>query len=214
MRLAPRKTACDTPTWWPSGWYCKQNTSCKYFEIIESSWIFLNLVQIFRVPKKIPIPLQYDMLKHLHTRHFGIEKTRHPSRESVYWPNISKEIDHLIQPCDTCQPSKRQHESEPLLSHEIPSTPWTKLGTDLLQTGNDNYLLITDYHFKIPSSLQASKHFKFRSGKTHVWNIQPIWSPQGNHLQLWTPVRYQTAIQGKVWKMGNHTKDFFTNQMV
>ncbi|KAJ8046317.1 hypothetical protein HOLleu_04951 [Holothuria leucospilota] len=98
----------------------------------------------------IPKPLQSDILSQLHTGHLGIEKTRRLSRESVYWQHINKDIDQLIKSCDICQTSQPQQENEPLIPHEIPSTPWTKIATDLYQIGKDDYLLITDYHSKYP----------------------------------------------------------------
>lgn len=98
----------------------------------------------------IPKPLQSDILSQLHTGHLGIEKTRRLSRESVYWQHINKDIDQLIKSCDICQTSQPQQENEPLIPHEIPSTPWTKTATDLYQIGKDDFLLITDYHSKYP----------------------------------------------------------------
>ncbi|KAJ8023319.1 hypothetical protein HOLleu_35705 [Holothuria leucospilota] len=98
----------------------------------------------------IPKPLHADILNQLHNGHQGIEKTRRLARESVYWPNINRDIEKLVSSCSICQELQPSQTREPLEPHEIPSTPWTKLATDLFTLDNNNYLLITDYHSKYP----------------------------------------------------------------
>ena len=75
----------------------------------------------------IPQSLQGDILKQLHAGHMGVEKTRRLARESVYWPNINDHIQKLIAKCDTCRECDPRQEKEPLIPHEIPPSPWTKL---------------------------------------------------------------------------------------
>ena len=98
----------------------------------------------------IPEKLQSDILDQLHGAHMGIEKTRRLARESVYWPGINKDIEQITKTCETCQESQPSQRKEPLQPHEVPSTPWTKLGSDLFAVDGDDYLLITDYHSKYP----------------------------------------------------------------
>ncbi|KAJ8049524.1 hypothetical protein HOLleu_02307 [Holothuria leucospilota] len=100
----------------------------------------------------IPKPLQADILNQLHNSHQGIEKTRRLARESLYWPNINRDIEKLVSSCSICQELQPSQTREPLEPHETPSTPWTKLATDLFTLDNNNYLLITDYHSKYPQS--------------------------------------------------------------
>ena len=40
-------------------------------------------------------------------------------------------------------PSKSTH---PLLHHEVPTTPWKKIGSDIFRNGNKTYLIIADYY--------------------------------------------------------------------
>jgi transposase InsO family protein len=98
----------------------------------------------------IPEVLRSDILEQLHHGHFGIEKTRRLARESVYWPKINQDIEQLTKKCETCQAHQPSHQKEPLEPHDIPTTPWTKLATDLFQLDGDDYLLMTDYHSKYP----------------------------------------------------------------
>ena len=77
-----------------------------------------------------------------------IEKTRLLMRKPVYWPNIYKDKETMVKCSTVCQESQTEHRQQPLLAHDVPSTPWTKVASDMFQIKGDNYLLITDYHSK------------------------------------------------------------------
>ena len=53
----------------------------------------------------IPDALRCDILHQLHAAHLGIEKTKLLMRESVYWPNICKDIETMEKCCAVCQES-------------------------------------------------------------------------------------------------------------
>ena len=48
-------------------------------------------------------------------------------------------------------PSKKK---EPLKPHELPTKPWQKIGTDLFEYANKNYLVIMDYYSLWPEVYQ------------------------------------------------------------
>ena len=98
----------------------------------------------------IPSTLQDDILNQLHVGHMGIERTRRLARGTVFWPNISKDIEHITKTCAACQELQTKQQKEPLQPHDIPTAPWTKLGTDLFVLNREDYLLVTDYHSKYP----------------------------------------------------------------
>ena len=75
--------------------------------------------------------MRSDILHQLHAAHLGIEKTRLLMRESVYWPNIYKDIEMMVKCCAVCQESQTEHRQQPLLAHDVPSTPWTKVASDI-----------------------------------------------------------------------------------
>ena len=98
----------------------------------------------------IPPQLRRDILKQLHTPHLGQEKTKLLAKETVYWPGINSDIDNLIKACTTCQRHMPSQAAEPLLQHEVPSRPWSVLGTDLFEEDGKHYLIIADYYSKTP----------------------------------------------------------------
>ena len=120
----------------------------------------------------IPKSAQGEILRQLHLSHQGIQKTQALARDSVYWPNINVDIEHLVRNCESCQTHQPKQQAEPTIHHEIPPIPWTKLGSDLFQVGNRHFLLIVDYFTKFPivreltntSSAEVAKEFRYLCG--------------------------------------------------
>ena len=98
----------------------------------------------------IPEALRQDILNQLHESHLGIEKTRRLMRDSVYWPNVNKDIEQMVKTCSTCQEHQPEQNKQPLLAHDIPASPWTKVASDLFEINGDHYLSLTDFYSKFP----------------------------------------------------------------
>ncbi len=81
---------------------------------------------------------QPNILQQLHTAHLGQEKTKLLAREVVYWVNINKDIDRLVQTCVICQYYQPSQTAEPLMPHNIPTKPWSMLSTDLFEFDGTN----------------------------------------------------------------------------
>ena len=67
----------------------------------------------------IPKNMQHDILQRLHTSHLGQEKTKLLARNGVYWININKDIDKMVQSCEKCQYHQPSQVSEPLMQPDI-----------------------------------------------------------------------------------------------
>ncbi|KAL7833199.1 hypothetical protein SRHO_G00302170 [Serrasalmus rhombeus] len=50
----------------------------------------------------IPVSLHVDILNKLHEGQLGLTKCRERAKQSVWWPGLSKELQRLIENCDTC----------------------------------------------------------------------------------------------------------------
>ena len=98
----------------------------------------------------VPEALRQDVLRQLHQSHQGLKKTRLLAKECAYWPNIFRDIEQAVRSCATCQEFASANSHEPLLPHDIPNSPWRKLGTDLFEIEGRNFLLIADYFSKYP----------------------------------------------------------------
>lgn len=104
----------------------------------------------------IPETMRKYILDQLHVAHMGIEKTRRLAREAVYWPLINKDIEKLIKECTACEEHQPKQQKEPLIPHEIPPTPWMKLGTDLFELDKVHLILTHNrLSFEVSSRLQT-----------------------------------------------------------
>ncbi|KAJ8867673.1 hypothetical protein PR048_031476 [Dryococelus australis] len=70
------------------------------------------------------------MLLTLHKGNFGMTKMKSKATQVFYWPRIV-----------VCQKFAVSSPSEPLLSHERPSLPFNKIGTDIFAFGGKLYLV-------------------------------------------------------------------------
>ena len=91
-----------------------------------------------------------EYLRNLHVGHLGEDKTLLRARETVFWPGISDDIRNAVKACDICQKHKPAQQKEPVMPHNVPSTPWVKLGIDIFEHRSHHYLLVADYFSKFP----------------------------------------------------------------
>ena len=64
------------------------------------------------------------------------------------WPGITSEIKDMCQNCSACLDERNQQPPEPLIEHDIPESPWTKVATDTFTLFRKPYLLVVDYTSK------------------------------------------------------------------
>lgn len=118
--------------------------SCRDEIAIESGVLFKGKQVI------IPESMRPELLNRLHQSHQGIDKTRRLSRESVYWPNINKEIEKVCKNCTHCQEYQHNNKKAPMIPHELPSKPWQYIASDLFEIEGKQFLITADKYSKLP----------------------------------------------------------------
>ncbi|KAK7939091.1 hypothetical protein WMY93_002417 [Mugilogobius chulae] len=116
----------------------------------------------------VPAEMRSQMLQLTHEGHLGIEKCKRRARALLYWPHMNNDIENYIKRCETCQKHRYQQQKEPLLAHQRPDKPWSKVGVDLFYLSGKNYLVMIDYFSNFPevafltetSAAQVIKHCK------------------------------------------------------
>ncbi len=93
----------------------------------------------------IPANLQKETLEQLHTGHQGIRKCQRRAMQSVWWPGLSTQLEHIVRNCPECIKYQTQR-AEPLQPTLLPNRPWKKVATDLFEWKKSTYLLIVDYY--------------------------------------------------------------------
>ena len=115
------------------------------------------------------------MLKLIHESHFGIEKCRARARELLYWPRMLQDIESFVSTCDVCRRFQNEHQSEPLISHDIPSVRFYKVGVDIMTFKNIDYLNVVDYYSKFPETIVLQD----KTARTIVENLKCIFTRFG-----------------------------------
>ena len=98
----------------------------------------------------VPASVRPDMLSIVHEGHLGMEKCKAVARQSLFWPGMSKDIEHKVASCLTCNKYCNEQTKEPLIPHSVPQRPWQKVGADIFSFARRDYLLVVDYYSKFP----------------------------------------------------------------
>ncbi|GBM81004.1 Uncharacterized protein K02A2.6 [Araneus ventricosus] len=93
----------------------------------------------------VPNSLRQQMLTLIDEGHFGMEKCKQRARELMYWPGINRDIETIVS---IREKFRRSNTQEPLKSHSVSDRPFEKIGVDIMEFGNLNYLVIMDYYSK------------------------------------------------------------------
>ena len=67
-------------------------------------------------------------------------------RDTLYWPQMSKDLKEYISKCDICLSCRSLPGREPILQHEITERPWAKTGVDLCELDGRILLVVSDYY--------------------------------------------------------------------
>lgn len=130
----------------------------------------------------IPKLLRHQMLRKLHEPHLGIVKTKQRARNIIFWPNMNYDLEQLIKSCGVCNSFRKSNTKQSLIPHEIPSTPWTKVGADIFHFKGKDYVLFVDYYSKYPDIIPLPN---LRACST-IAACKTVFSRQGIPLELFS----------------------------
>ena len=97
----------------------------------------------------IPREMRLEMLDKLHKSHLEITKCRALAQTSIWWPNITSQIEEMVKKCSICA-KLRPPTREPLLASSFPDQPWSRVAMDLFELKGKTFLLVVDYHSRWP----------------------------------------------------------------
>lgn len=134
-----------------NGWPNDRNqvTECvRYFWKFRNELFVENGIVFFNERIFIPAALRDKMLKKVHEGHFGMNRTVLRAKSVMYWPNMESDINEMVGRCRICEKFQNENRREPMISHEIPSVPFEKIGCDFCDFAGKSYLIIRDYFSK------------------------------------------------------------------
>ena len=59
---------------------------------------------------------------------------------------MARDIEQFISKSGTCNAFGTEQQKETLISHEVPSRPWQKIGCDLFEYQRKDYFICVDYY--------------------------------------------------------------------
>ena len=59
---------------------------------------------------------------------------------------MNSEVKDFISNCITCNDYLQNNSQEPLISHPIPSKPWSRIAMDIMTVFNRNYLIMVEFY--------------------------------------------------------------------
>ena len=131
------------------------------------------------------------MLSDLHSNHRGIEKMRHLSQNTVYWPRIDANIANYVNHCKTCTQHKAKQAVQSMLPRDVPDSPWQDLAVDFFTYNHKVYFLIADTFSKYPFIYQTSS----KSAKSIIKKLQNLisqYGPQKGSFQIMVPLFFRS----------------------
>ena len=97
----------------------------------------------------IPKQGQQHVLTELHGGHPGSSRMKTLARMYVWWFNMDKDIDQLVQKCDQCQQARPMPPKAPLHPWQSPTRPWSRIHVDLAgPMQGKTFLIVIDSHSK------------------------------------------------------------------
>ena len=128
----------------------------------------------------IPFSMRQSILELLHKAHLGIEKTKAWARATVYWSGISGDIKSYIQKCKECQQYRYKNPKETFITHPIPDTPWTKIGSNIFEYSGKLFIVAIDYFSKF---IEFSE-IKDKTAETVILLFKQIFARYGLPLEI------------------------------
>ena len=129
---------------WPNNKKDVNNEIRAYWDVrdqltIQDSLIFKGQQLV------VPPTLRGELMKAAHASHIGIEACQRRIRDTLYWPQMNSQFKEYMSKCDICLRHSSAQQKEPLLQHEVPARPWTKVAADLCDFDHRQLLVVVDY---------------------------------------------------------------------
>ena len=93
----------------------------------------------------VPKAMRPEIVLRIHSSHQGVASCLRKARDIVFWPRMSADIKDQVEKCSVCAEFQAKNASQPMLSHQIPDRPWSKIATDLFTLHSKNYITVVDY---------------------------------------------------------------------
>ena len=91
---------------------------------------------------------------------------------TVFWPDMTKDIEELVSSCEKCMKYQSKQPKEPMQTRDVPFLPCQTAASDILEHKNQNYLVVIDYYSKYIEALQL----KGKASQDVIQGLKEIFS--------------------------------------
>lgn len=162
-------------TKWPQNHTKIPNSAKQYYKIKNDLTEHKGII-FYKQKIVIPKSMRNLILEKIHIGHPGINKSIQRANTAVYWPGINSQIENLVNKCKMCQIYSNSLPKEPIINHEIYSTPWYKVGIDIFEFKNEYYLIAVDYYSKYVEMMSLNKNM---TANTVINKLKSIFARHG-----------------------------------
>ncbi|XP_018407383.1 PREDICTED: uncharacterized protein K02A2.6-like [Cyphomyrmex costatus] len=153
----------------------KQIHKSKRFGIEQNEFSLQNNV-IMRPCAYIPKILRFEVLKELHSGHFGVVKMKSLARSHCWWPTIDKDLEQLARNCVNCNEHRNNPPKVEVHVWEAPSAPMQRIHIDFAGPFlGKMFLLMIDAFSKWPE-VHIVKDI---TAKTTIMKLREIFAAYG-----------------------------------
>ena len=145
----------------------------------------------------IPHGLRREVLERLHDSHQGVERTKRRARQSVYWPNIDRDISNLVTSCRHCHERLPSLPKEPLMTDPPPTRVFQCVSADFFHHAGHTFLVYADRLSGWPIVVSCKRE---ATSRTLVCSLREIFSSTG--------VPNVLRSDGGPQFSAHHTRDF------
>ena len=98
----------------------------------------------------IPAELRPNILEALHAAHQGVSAMSARAADSVYWPNISVDIQRTRDDCLHCHRIAKSNAMQPPTELSPPEYPFQQICSDYFSYNNNDYVVVVDRYSNWP----------------------------------------------------------------
>ena len=153
-------------------------------------------VVLFKGRAVVPTALRPQILQVLHKAHQGVSTMNLRSQQSVWWPNISANIETIRASCAVCRQNAPSQQPLPPTQPPVPEHPFQLVRTDYFQLEGHTYLVLVDRY----SNWSTIKKCRNESAEDLIQSLREYFCTFG--------VPKQIASDGGMSYMADSTQQF------
>lgn len=92
----------------------------------------------------IPKAMRLKMSTTVHSGHPGVQSSLRRAKQVLFWINMSKDIQAMVEACSVCQHHQRNNIKSNICSKDVPELPFERVASDLFYFKGREYVLLAD----------------------------------------------------------------------